>query len=154
MRVLIQRVSRASVTVDGAVVGAIGPGLLLFVGIGPGDAEATIQRLAAKVVELRIFEDEDGRMNRSLLDVGGAVLAVSQFTLYGDVRRGRRPSFAGAASPALANERYLQFCSAIEAHGVVCAQGVFGAHMDVELLNDGPVTLLIDSDDLDRPRRA
>jgi D-tyrosyl-tRNA(Tyr) deacylase len=154
MRVLVQRVSRARVLVEGAVAGEIGAGLLAFVGFAPADTDALVQQLAAKLVGLRIFEDNAGRMNRSLEEAGGAVLCVSQFTLYGDMRRGRRPSFAGAAEPRLADELYGEFCGAIEALGIHCERGVFGAHMMVELVNDGPVTLMLDSADLERPRRA
>ncbi len=167
MRVLIQRVSRASVTVGDEVVGEIGPGLLLLVGIGHGDDAARVEALAEKVVNLRIFEDHDGKMNRSALDLHGAsgagstdpggadpgqppvgVLVVSQFTLYGDLRRGRRPSFAGAAPPDLAAPLVDRFVAAIADHGLSVATGRFGAGMRVESVNDGPVTLWLDSDDL------
>ncbi len=123
-------------------------------GVAPGDNEATARDLARKTVALRIFEDAEGKMNRSVTDVGGAMLCVSQFTLYGDTRKGNRPSFTGAAPPELANELYERFCAAIEAHGVQCERGQFGAHMVVSLVNDGPVTVLLDSDELRRPRRG
>jgi len=145
MRVVLQRVARAAVSVDGATVGEIGPGLLLLVGIGAGDAEDEAERLADKLVHLRIFADEEHRMNRSLLDVGGEALVVSQFTLYGDVRKGRRPSWTDAAEPAVAAERVEALARAVEARGVRVARGVFGAHMVVDLVNDGPVTLVLDA---------
>ena len=144
MRVVLQRVRRASVTVDGERVAQIGPGLLLLVGIGAGDADDEPDRMARKVVHLRVFADEDGRMNRSLLDTGGEILVVSQFTLFGEVRRGRRPSWTGAADPAVAEGRVEAFARALEAFGVAVGRGVFGAHMDVDLLNDGPVTLVLE----------
>jgi D-tyrosyl-tRNA(Tyr) deacylase len=153
MRAVVQRVSRASVSVDGAVRGQLDHGLLVLVGVAPGDTALTARRMAAKAVALRIFEDPAGRMNLDVGAVGGAVLCVSQFTLYGDVRRGNRPSFSGAAEPALAEEIYEAFCLEIERLGLRCGRGVFGAHMEVAMVNDGPVTILLDSDDLDRPRR-
>ena len=131
----------------------IGAGLLVLLGITQGDNLETAQRLAAKSLDLRIFEDAGGKMNLSLPQSGGAVLCVSQFTLYGDVRRGNRPSFTDAAPPEDAEPLYDSFCAAIEATGIECARGVFGAHMEVELVNDGPVTLLLDSADFERPRR-
>lgn len=154
MRVLLQRVASASVSVEGAVTGEIGRGLLLLVGIAHGDTPELARRMAEKCVGLRIFEDDGGRMNLSVVDVAGAALCVSQFTLYGDVRRGKRPSFADAAEPAAARVIYEDFCRAIEGMGVDCARGIFGAHMMVELANNGPVTLMLDSADLERPRRA
>lgn len=154
MRALVQRVSRASVRVDGEVTGAVERGFLILLGVTHGDDEATANALARKVVGLRVFEDGDGKMNLDLAAVGGAVLCVSQFTLYGSVRRGRRPSFTEAAEPARAEALYERFCSAVEAEGVRCERGRFGARMEVESVNDGPVTLLIDSADLERPRRA
>ena len=153
MRALVQRVSRASVHVEGEVTGAIAGGFLVLLGVTHGDDEAVAAALARKVVGLRVFEDGDGRMNLDLAAVGGTVLCVSQFTLYGNVRKGRRPSFTEAAAPERAEALYERFCAAIEAEGVPCARGRFGAHMEVESVNDGPVTLLIDSADLDRPRR-
>ncbi|MGN6033174.1 MAG: D-aminoacyl-tRNA deacylase [Thermomicrobiales bacterium] len=160
MRVLLQRVSHASVTVDGEVSGAIGPGLLLLLGIAEGDGQAEIDLLAGKIANLRIFEDAEGKMNRSLLDLladdvpEAGALVVSQFTLYADVRKGRRPSFVGAAGPATAEPMVTRFGDALTALGVPVAYGVFGAHMQVSLLNDGPVTIWLDSDELGRPRRG
>lgn len=153
MRVVVQRVARASVGVGGCEVSAIARGFLVLVGVGPEDTADVARKMAAKVAGLRLFEDEAGRMNLGLEAVGGEVLAVSQFTLYGDVRRGRRPSFAAAAPPDLARGRYEEFCAAIEAEGLTCKRGVFGAEMAVELVNDGPVTLVIDSETFDAPRR-
>jgi D-tyrosyl-tRNA(Tyr) deacylase len=149
VRVLLQRVSRASVSVRGELVASIGPGLLLLVGVGKDDGpEPDVERLAGKVAELRIFEDEDGKMNRSFAEVGGEVLVVPQFTLYGDVRRGRRPSWDGAAAPEVASRAVEAFASALEGRGAVVRRGAFREHMAVELVNDGPVTLLIDSETL------
>lgn len=138
MRALIQRVSRAAVRVDGEQVSAIGPGLLVLLGVAPQDTEAHVDKLAAKVLALRIFGDAQGRMNEPLRD--REILCVSQFTLYGDARKGNRPSFTGAASPEHAEPLYRRFCERTEA-----AMGIFGAHMEVELLNDGPVTLLLET---------
>ncbi|MBE7519703.1 MAG: D-tyrosyl-tRNA(Tyr) deacylase [Thermoflexaceae bacterium] len=154
MRAVVQRVSRARVTVAGRPVGEIGRGLLVLLGVAETDAALDAARLAAKIAGLRVFEDAVGKMNLSLGEKGGAVLIISQFTLYGDVRRGKRPSFDRAAPPALARELYEAFCAAVEAEGVRCERGEFGEHMDVELVNDGPVTLVIDTEELDRPRRA
>jgi D-tyrosyl-tRNA(Tyr) deacylase len=145
MRLVIQRVTEASVSVDGEPVSSIGPGLLILVGVRRGDAEDEPDRLAEKVVHLRVFADEDGRMDRSLLDVAGQALVVSQFTLYGDLRRGRRPSFTDAAEPDVASERVEAFARALEDRGVAVSRGVFGAHMRVGLVNDGPVTLVLDA---------
>ena len=145
MRVLLQRVSRAEVTVAGEVRGSIGPGLVALVGVGPDDTAEVAQALADKSVDLRIFRDGEGRTNRSLIDVGGAVLVVSQFTLYGDTRKGRRPSFIQAAPPGLAAELVAVFAGAIEARGVEVGQGEFGAEIAVELVNDGPMTIWLDS---------
>lgn len=136
------------------MVGSIGRGFLVLLGIGQGDSPTVAGRLAAKIAGLRLFEDDDGKMNLGLKDVDGAVLCVSQFTLYGDVRRGRRPSFEAALPPAAAEQLYDAFCRAIETERVRCERGVFGGHMAVELVNDGPVTLILDSDELERPRRA
>ncbi len=147
MRALLQRVSRASVTVDGVVVGSIGRGLLVLLGIAPDDDEATADGLARRVTELRIHQDPDGRTNLALADVKGAVLAVSQFTLYADTRRGRRPGFTGAAPPARAEELYERFCAALAAIGVRVERGRFGAAMAVELVNDGPFTIWLDTAD-------
>jgi D-tyrosyl-tRNA(Tyr) deacylase len=150
MRALLQRVSRASVTVDGRVVGKIGPGFLILLGIGSGDSETHIRTMAEKIVHLRVFEDDEGKMNRSLLDTGGEVLVVSQFTLYADTRKGRRPSFTDAASPAIAEPLVERFQTAVAAYGLKVAGGVFGVHMDVELINDGPVTIWLDSEQWQR----
>jgi len=148
MRALIQRVSHASVTVDGKVVGQIGHGLLVLLGVGQDDSEVQVKTLADKIVYLRIFGDDEGKMNRSLLEVGGQVLVVSQFTLYADVRRGRRPSFTNAAPPSLAEPLVERFKAAIAAYGLTVADGIFGAMMQVELCNDGPVTIWMDSEEL------
>jgi D-aminoacyl-tRNA deacylase len=146
MRAVVQRVSRASVSVDGQMTGEIGPGLVVLVAVGKEDAAATAGAMAEKVANLRIFGDDAGKMNRSLLDTGGAALAVSQFTLYGDARGQRRPSFIQAAPPELGKALYEEFVRALQALGVRVATGVFQAHMSVELVNDGPVTILLDSD--------
>ena len=148
MRVVLQRVSRGSVRVRGETVAEIGPGLLLLVGVGGEDAFGEYDRLAEKVVHLRVFEDEQGKMNRSLEDVGGEILVVPQFTLYGDVRRGRRPSWAGAAAPDVAEARVEAFVRALESRGAADSRGAFREHMEVELVNDGPVTLAIDAAEL------
>ncbi|HEX8098875.1 MAG TPA: D-aminoacyl-tRNA deacylase, partial [Actinomycetota bacterium] len=147
MRLVLQRVSRAAVRVGGGTVAEIGPGLLILAGVGredsdPGDAE--IEWLAGKVHNLRIFEDGDGKMNRSVAETGGEILVVPQFTLYGDVRRGRRPSWDAAASPDVARERVEQFCVALEVLGATVRRGAFQKHMEVELVNDGPVTMLLE----------
>jgi D-tyrosyl-tRNA(Tyr) deacylase len=148
MRALLQRVSRASVTVDEQVVGQIGQGLLVLLGVGQNDSEAQVKTLADKIVYLRIFGDDEGKMNRSLLDVNGEVLVVSQFTLYADTHRGRRPSFTEAAPPALAEPLVERFKDALAAYGLTVKGGIFGAYMAVELLNDGPVTIWLDSEQL------
>lgn len=145
MRAVIQRVSRASVTVGDRVTGAIGAGLLVFVGVAVDDAERDAILIGEKVAGLRIFPDDDGLMNRSLSETGGAALVVSQFTLHGDARKGRRPSFIAAAKEPLARELFERVGAAIAAQGIEVAYGEFGAHMDVDLLNDGPVTILLDS---------
>lgn len=146
MRAVVQRVTRASVTVGEQIVGQIGVGLLVLLGVGPNDGEAEVRWLTTKLVHLRIFADDQGKMNRSLLDVEGEALVVSQFTLFGDVRSGRRPSFVGAAPPDLALPLYERFCDVLLAEGVRnVARGRFGAHMDVALVNDGPVTLILDT---------
>ena len=145
MRAVVQRVSEASVRVGGEVVGQIGAGLLVLLGVGSRDTESDADYLAEKTVHLRIFPDDDGRLNRSCLDSGGAVLAVSQFTLYGDCRRGRRPGFTDAAEPALAEVLYERYVSRLGGAGLTVARGRFGAEMDVALVNCGPVTLLLDS---------
>lgn len=150
MRVLLQRVSRARVTVDGRVTGEIGPGLLLLVGVGRGDPPAQVDRLAEKVANLRVFEDADGKTNLALGDVHGAALVVSQFTLYGDLRKGRRPSWTAAEDPEVAAERVEAFARALEARGVRVERGEFGAHMQVELVNDGPMTIWLDAEAMER----
>lgn len=146
MRAVVQRAARARVTVAGRVAGEIGPGVVVLVGVAHGDGEAEARWLADKVANLRIFPDDAGRMNRSLLETGGEALVVSQFTLYGDARKGRRPSFVRAAEGPGAERVYRAVVSALEALGVRCASGEFGALMDVELVNHGPVTILLDSD--------
>lgn len=151
---MIQRVSRASVSVDGAVVASIGPGLLALVGVGEGDGEEEARRLARKCAEMRIFADAEGKFNLSLLGAGGEALVVSQFTLVADVRKGRRPSFVGAAAPELAEPLVESFAAALREAGVPTQTGRFGAMMSVELVNDGPVTIVVDSDTFDRPRRG
>ncbi len=145
MRAVVQRVDRASVSVAGAEVGRIGRGLLVYLGVGKGDGEADVEYLAAKVAGLRIFPDEAHSMNRSVLEAGGEALVISQFTLHGDVRRGKRPSFDGAMEPAVAEALYEAFAARLAALGVPVARGVFGAMMQVESVNDGPVTILLDS---------
>lgn len=145
MRAVVQRVSRAKVTVNDWVAGEIGLGLLVLLGVGHGDTEADAIYLAEKIAGLRIFEDGDGKMNRSVADVGGSVLAVSQFTLYGDVRRGKRPSFDAAALPDPARRLYEFFVERLRAAGLRCETGRFQEMMQVELVNEGPVTILLDS---------
>ena len=147
MRALVQRVARAEVRVDGQAVGAIGRGILVLLGVAPADDAATARGLARRVVELRIHADAEGRTNLALGDVGGAALVVSQFTLYADTRRGRRPGFTGAAQPAHATAIYDCFCAGLEELGVATARGRFGASMEVELVNDGPFTLWLDTAD-------
>jgi len=144
MRVLMQRVSRASVSVDGEVRSSIGLGYLLLVGVGRGDEAAQVDRLADKIVGLRIFRDADGKTNLAIGDVDGEALVVSQFTLYADTRKGRRPSFVPAADPEEAAELVEAFAAALEARGLKVARGVFGAEMEVELVNDGPFTMWLD----------
>jgi len=145
MRAVLQRVSRAAVRIEDQVVGSIDQGLLVLLGIAPSDTLEQVRWLAEKIVHLRLFADEQGKMNRSLVDVGGAALIVSQFTLYGDVRKGRRPSFTEAAPPAIAIPLYEALLAAVAGHGVRVASGRFGADMAVELVNDGPVTLIVDT---------
>ena len=145
MRLLLQRVARAEVRVEEKLVGSIGPGLVVLVGVGHADTEAEAVALASKAVDLRIFRDEEGRTNRSVIDVGGEVLAVSQFTLFADTRKGRRPSFLDAAPPDQGDALYQRFCEAVEARGVNVGRGIFGAEMEVELVNDGPMTIWLDS---------
>jgi len=145
VRAVVQRVSRGEVRVEGRVTGAVGRGLLVLVGVAKEDAEADARALADKVAALRIFEDAAGKMNLAVAEVGGGVLVVSQFTLLGDARKGNRPSFVDAAPPEAANALYEAFCAALREKGLPVGQGVFRAHMEVELVNDGPVTLLLDS---------
>jgi len=145
MRAVVQRVSRASVKVEGELTGEIGLGLLVLLGVGQEDGEADADYLAEKIAGLRIFEDDAGKMNLSVMDVGGAVLAVSQFTLFGDMRRGKRPSFDAAARPERARELYEYFVERVRAAGLRCETGRFQAMMEVELVNSGPVTILLDS---------
>lgn len=145
MRILIQRVTRAEVRVDGRVVGSIGTGLMALVGVGHDDNDAVADALAAKAVDLRIFRDDNGKTNRSLIDVGGEMLAVSQFTLYADTRKGRRPSFLDAASAEAGERLYERFGATVEGRGVRVERGEFGAEMEVELTNDGPMTIWLDS---------
>ncbi len=145
MRAVIQRVSHAQVAVAGKVTGRINRGVLVLLGVGREDEQVHATTLAGKITKLRVFEDEDGKMNRSLAQVGGAVLAVSQFTLLADTRKGNRPSFADAAPPEMAEPLYEAFCSELERSGFPVARGVFGAHMDVSLTNDGPVTILLEA---------
>jgi len=148
VRACVQRVSEAQVTVDGAVTGRIGVGLVVLLGVGAGDGDDEANWLADKIVGLRVFEDDAGKMNRSLAEVGGAMFVVSQFTLYGDCRKGRRPSFIGAASTDLAEQLYETFVARVQAAGIAVATGRFREHMRVSLVNDGPVTLWIDTADV------
>lgn len=145
MRAVVQRVSRAKVAVEGQITGEIGRGLLVLVGVGQSDSTADAEYLCEKILGLRVFEDENGKMNRSLVDIGGQLLIVSQFTLYGDVRRGKRPSFDAAAPPQQARELYEVFVDRVRIAGVQCETGRFQETMQVELVNEGPVTILLDS---------
>jgi len=145
VRAVVQRVREASVVVDGEVVGACGHGLAILLGVAAGDDSAAAERLAGKVARLRIFENEDGRFDLSLLDIGGEALVVSQFTLIADTRKGNRPSFTGAAEPTVAEPVYERFCDALERDGIRVARGVFGARMEVSLVNDGPVTIVLET---------
>jgi D-tyrosyl-tRNA(Tyr) deacylase len=154
MRVVLQRVSQAAVAVEGETIAAIERGLLVLVGVAAGDTEGEARRLARKCAEMRIFSDEEGRFNFSLLDIAGEALVVSQFTLLADVRRGRRPSFERAAAPEEAEPLVETFAAAIRDAGVPVKTGRFGTRMAVELVNDGPVTIVIDSEEMERPRRA
>ena len=154
MRAVLTRVKSASVTIDGQVVGKIGQGFLILLGVGPNDTERECRYLAEKALGLRVFEDENGKMNKGLEDVSGQVLVVSQFTLYGNCRKGRRPSFTDAAGPELGNQLYQQFLADCARLGYEPQHGQFGADMQVESVNDGPVTLLLDTDVLmNEPRR-
>ena len=146
MRAIIQRVTRARVTVASRVAGEIKTGVLVLVGVGRADTSESVEYLAEKIANLRIFADEAGKMNRSLVEIGGSALVVSQFTLYGDTRGGRRPSYIQAASPEDANRLYEEFVRCLRSFGVPVETGVFQAHMEVELVNDGPVTILLDSE--------
>ena len=155
MRAVLTRVTSASVTIDGEVVGKIGRGFLILLGVGPNDTEKECRYLAEKALGLRVFEDENGKMNLGLSDVGGQVLVVSQFTLYGNCRKGRRPSFVGAAGPELGNALYEKFLSDCEELGYPPQHGQFGADMQVASVNDGPVTLILDTEELmEAPRRG
>jgi D-tyrosyl-tRNA(Tyr) deacylase len=146
MRAVVQRVSRAYVTVEGRVAGEIAAGLMILLGVGRNDTSAVAANMADKIANLRIFEDDQGKMNRSLLDVQGSALVVSQFTLYGDARGQRRPSFIAAAPPEQAKKLYEEFGKALRNFGITVATGIFGAMMSVELVNEGPVTILLDSE--------
>ncbi len=148
MRCLLQRVSEASVTVESETVGKSGKGYMILFGAAPEDSEAVADAMARKIAALRVFEDANGKMNLSIADVGGSVLCISQFTLYADCRKGNRPSFTGACEPARANELYEYFCNALRALGIHTEMGVFGADMKVSLINDGPVTVMLDSDEI------
>lgn len=153
VRAVLQRVTRSAVVVDGEVVARIGPGLCILLGVGEEDGPEEAERLASKVAQLRIFRDEGGHFNRSILDVGGEAVVVSQFTLYADCRKGRRPSFSRAALPEVAEPLVERFAQFLRLAGVSVQAGVFGAMMDVEIHNDGPVTILLDTQELKRPRR-
>ncbi|MBV9259472.1 MAG: D-tyrosyl-tRNA(Tyr) deacylase [Ktedonobacteraceae bacterium] len=148
MRALLQRVTAAKVTVDERIVGQIDDGLLILLGVGQNDSEVEMRSLVHKIVHMRIFGDDEGKMNRSLLDVNGKVLVVSQFTLYADIRKGRRPSFIDAAAPNVAEPMVERFKEAIASYGIEVEGGIFGAHMEVNLCNDGPVTIWLDSEQL------
>ncbi len=154
MRIVIQRVSRASVSVADQTVGEIGRGALILIGVAEGDGESRADALAAKTAGLRIFAGADGKPDLGLAEIGGAALVVSQFTLQADVRKGRRPSFTGAAAPEIAEPLVERFASGLEAEGIAVQRGRFGAYMQVELVNDGPFTIVIDSADLERPRKG
>ncbi|MEX2230279.1 MAG: D-aminoacyl-tRNA deacylase [Dehalococcoidia bacterium] len=154
MRAVAQRVARAQVTVDDAVTGVIAHGLLVYLAAAPTDGAHEVEWCARKLAELRIFPDDDGRMNRSVVEAGGAVLLVSQFTLYADTRKGRRPSFFDAAAPAVAEPLLARVADALRGRGLRVEGGRFGAHMLVDAVNDGPVTILLDSADAERPRRG
>jgi D-tyrosyl-tRNA(Tyr) deacylase len=154
MKAVIQRVSEASVSVKGEITGQIGRGLVVLLGVGPGDGAAEVALLTEKIANMRIFPDDTGRFNRSALDIGGAMLVVSQFTLFADTRRGRRPSFTGAAAPEIAAPLVEAFAAALRERGLRVASGIFGAHMQVALINDGPVTIVLDSATFREPRNA
>ncbi|MDR1482228.1 MAG: D-tyrosyl-tRNA(Tyr) deacylase [Synergistaceae bacterium] len=152
MKLVLQRVRRASVSVDGDVVGETGEGLCILIGVAPTDTERDVRALAQKAVNLRVFDDADGKMNKSLLEIGGGVLAVSQFTLYADCGKGRRPSYAGAASPEHARSLYELFLNILADMKIKTGSGIFGARMVVEIVNDGPVTIILDSSELSEGR--
>ncbi len=154
MRAVVQRVARARVTVEGETTGEVGPGLLVYLGVAPEDGPAEVAWLAKKVAELRVFPDAAGRFDRSVEDMGGSVLVVSQFTLFADTRRGRRPAFTDAAPPEVAAPLVDDVMAALAARGLTVAGGRFGAHMLVDAVNDGPVTIILDSADRERPRRG
>lgn len=145
MRAVVQRVIRAQVTVGAATVGEIGPGLMVLLGVGTDDGKDDVTYLVGKIAHLRIFENGQGKMNLSVMDVGGSILVVSQFTLLGDCRQGRRPGFSASARPDLAEDLYLQFVTGLKELGITVTTGSFGAHMVLEIINDGPVTMLLDS---------
>ncbi|MDR1916501.1 MAG: D-tyrosyl-tRNA(Tyr) deacylase [Synergistaceae bacterium] len=150
MRIVAQRVSSADVKIDGELAGSTGYGLCLLVGVAPGDTEREVSWVADKIVNLRIFDDESGRMNRSLLDVGGSMLIISQFTLYADCRKGRRPSFISAAAPLHGNAMYELLVQYVRERGVAVQTGIFGADMSVRIINEGPVTIILDTDDISK----
>jgi D-tyrosyl-tRNA(Tyr) deacylase len=154
MRALIQRVTQAQVVVENEIVGAIAKGLVILLGVGEDDGEAEARQLADKIANLRIFSDDAGKFNRSLVDIGGEALVVSQFTLYADTRKGRRPSFVHAAHPDIAAPLVDRFCAMLRDLNIVVATGVFGAHMQVQLTNNGPVTIWLDTDDGQRSRQG
>jgi len=145
MRAVIQRVSKAHVTVDGVITGNIGSGLVVLLGMDPDDGDTDLEFMKRKLLNLRIFSDENGKFNLSLSDIGGEILLISQFTLFGDCRKGNRPSFSRAASPELADRLYENLLGLLKGAGIRVASGIFGAHMEVSILNDGPVTLIVDS---------
>ena len=145
MKIVAQRVSSARVGVDNKIIGEIGEGLCLLIGVAPDDSDSDVRWMAEKIANLRIFADEQGKMNRSLLDMGGSILAISQFTLYADCRKGRRPSFIGAASPELGDELYRRFVEVLREMDIRVETGEFGAEMKVEIVNEGPVTIVIDT---------
>ncbi|MGN1031261.1 MAG: D-aminoacyl-tRNA deacylase [Butyricicoccaceae bacterium] len=148
MKAVLQRVAHASVTVDGAVTGAVKKGFLILLGVAPDDTEKQAEYLAKKCTGMRIFEDEEGKMNRSLSQVGGGILAISQFTLFADCKKGNRPSFTRAAPPEPASRLYDYFCDCCRGYGIPVEKGIFGADMKMELLNDGPVTIILDTDEI------